>query len=70
MDSKTLDNNFKHHPPSSILIANAHGAVRKELRSMATELTDLCPESPELNMALTKLEEAMFWANAAIARYQ
>ena len=31
-------------------------------------LVDECPDSRELSVALTKLEEAVMWANAAIAR--
>lgn len=42
------------------------------LRSMAKALAELvydsCPPSRERSIALTKLEEAVMWANAAIAR--
>lgn len=36
--------------------------------SEAVWLLGICPDSRELSTALTKLEEAVFWANAAIAR--
>ncbi len=43
-----------------------------ELRAQARELAELmlesCPPSRERSLAMTKLEEAVFWANAAIAR--
>lgn len=42
------------------------------LRAAAKQLSDLfdcnCPPSRELSLAQTKLEEAIMWANAAIAR--
>jgi len=34
----------------------------------AQELCRFCPDSRERSLALTKLEEAVSWANAAIAR--
>lgn len=37
-------------------------------RALATTYAKSCPASLELDMALTKLEESMMWANAAIAR--
>jgi hypothetical protein len=35
---------------------------------LSRQLQYLCPGSRELSLAITKLEEAVFWANAAIAR--
>jgi hypothetical protein len=43
-------------------------ANRELLANAASFLTHNCPPSRELSLALTKLEEVMFWANAAIAR--
>jgi len=44
----------------------------QEIRAKAKDLAHLidghCPPSRELSLALTKLEEAVMWANAAIAR--
>lgn len=31
-------------------------------------MDNLCPDSRELSLAITKLEEAIMWANASIAR--
>ena len=63
--------NFMHHPPDQGEADDRHqlhNAVREILRVAADELVDYCSEGRELSLALTKLEEAMMWANAAIAR--
>jgi len=35
---------------------------------LAKNIINYCPDSRERSLALTKLEECMFWANASIAR--
>lgn len=47
-----------------------HGSVRQILGDAAQDLDARLPDGREKALALTKLEEAMFWANAAIARNQ
>lgn len=42
--------------------------IRNSARIYAEELVLNCPPSRELSLALTHLEEVVFWANAAIAR--
>jgi hypothetical protein len=46
----------------------------EEIRKMALDysfyLLDNCPDSRELSLAITKLEECVFWASAAIARHE
>lgn len=37
-------------------------------KDLAVHFLNECPISRELSLALTKLEEAVFWANAAVAR--
>lgn len=61
-------NNFEHHPPCNDLEIAQHETVREVCRGVAKALIDICPESRELSLALTNLEQAMFWANAALAR--
>ena len=42
--------------------------IREEVLSLA-DITDIyCPDSREKSLALTKLQEFMFWANACIAK--
>ena len=62
-----IANDFKYHAPDSVKIAK-HEAVRTSGFELATTLVSQCPESRELSLALASLEEAVFWANAAIAR--
>lgn len=43
-------------------------AIREFSYDFALIVTNLCPEGREKALALTKIEEAMMWANAAISR--
>ena len=63
-----LEWRFNYHPPKNESIVEDHQAIRQLLFEAAEALRSICPESRELSLAYTKLEEAMFWANAAIAR--
>lgn len=62
-----IEKNFTHHAPKGDQISRY-----SEIRFLAKTLAELfemnCPESRELSLAMTKLEEAVMWANAAIAR--
>lgn len=69
MDSNDLDNRFKYHPPKDAETQYAHEQVRDNCLALAVNVIDrFCPESREKSLAITKLEEVMMWANAAIAR--
>ena len=59
--------NFAHHPPSAESMST-HQTVNDELLATANRIVDLTPAGREQSVALTKLEEVMFWANAAMAR--
>jgi hypothetical protein len=69
MDQAKLRKRFKHHPPGE-RAAIAHGLVRNDFTDLAVSLNDLLPESREKSLVFTALEEALMWANAAIARNQ
>lgn len=64
---QTIENNFKYHKPSSEQ-ALRYVRIQDQGKSMALEIVDKCPPSRERLVALTKIEEAVMWANAAIAR--
>ena len=71
VDSKmnSIDNNFRYHKPGEE-IERKHERVREMYRAVAHEMNQLLPSGREARVVQTKLEEAMFWANAAIARNQ
>lgn len=62
-----IENNFNYHAPNEAKKI-VHETVRAETKELAYTFLRYCPSSHELNFAFTKLEEAMMWANAAIAR--
>ncbi len=44
--------------------------IRDMCRSLAFGINDFCPNGREKSLAITNLEQVMFWANAGIAREQ
>lgn len=66
-DLKRNENNFTYHPPLPGQ-QERYIAIRNGAKDFATLLLTLCPPSRERSVAITELETACFWANAAIAR--
>lgn len=62
-----LENRFTYHPPKDDQ-PQRYNELRMLARTMATAVITRTPPGREQALALTKLEEACFWANAAIAR--
>lgn len=62
-----LDRNFDHHRPDEGRAAR-HESARNQAKALASAIVALTRPGREQSLALTKVEEAMFWANAAIAR--
>lgn len=60
-------NRFTYHPPKGDQAAR-YNHLRAVARSLALDIASTCPPSRERSIALTKLEEAVMWANASIAR--
>lgn len=67
MTEAELVNRFNYHKPDEKKV-QGHDAVRASLLWVANMLNETVPEGREKSLAMTKLEEAMFWANAGIAR--
>ena len=59
---------FTHHTPATEQIADIHNAIRVNFKEFARQLLPL-PEGREKALAYTALEEASFWAHAAVARH-
>jgi hypothetical protein len=65
--TEELENRFTYHPPKPGQ-AEAYQELRDKARELAELFAQACPESREQALAHTNLEQAVFWANAAIAR--
>jgi len=68
MKAEELKHRFQFHPADSDNTKAAHQDVREVLLTAAEHVEEVVPEGREQSLAITKLEEAMFWANAGIAR--
>lgn len=62
-----LENNFTYHAPKPGQ-PEKYQQLRDKAKELAYLITELTPKSREQSVALTELETAIFWANAAIAR--
>lgn len=62
-----IDHDFTYHAPDGEK-AQKHEGLRAAAKSFALVIADFCPEGRERSVALTKIEEAVMWANAALAR--
>jgi len=62
-----LERVFSFHPPKAGQ-GERYVKIRELARDYAVELISMCPDSIELEYAMTKLQECVMFANAAIAR--
>lgn len=61
-----VENLFKFHPATPET-GPLHNQVRAQLKVTAQMLTSITPKCAEQTLAVRKLQEAMFYFNAAIA---
>lgn len=61
-----LNKRFDYHAPGKKTAL--HEYFRAEFKDMAVAVVTGVPDGREKSLVLTHLEEALFWANAAIAR--
>ncbi len=64
---KRLESDFTYHPPKEGQMER-YQEIRKQAHDFACEIVKMTPQSREQSLALTNLEQAVFWANASIAR--
>lgn len=68
MTPEDIENRFAFHPATNDEKRDAHTSVRQNCRRLADFLNENLPEGREKSLAITKLEESMYWGNAALAR--
>ena len=62
-----IENAFMYHPPKDGQVER-YQKIRDKAKELATLIADETPTSREQAVAITNLEQAVMWANAAIAR--
>lgn len=62
-----IENRFTYHAPKEGQPAK-YEAIRNKAKELAYLIDELTPTSREQSLSMTKLDEVVFWANAAIAR--
>ncbi len=62
-----MNNNFVYHPPKEGQ-QERYVSLRDKARELGIHIEENTPPSREQSLAMTHLEDAIFWANAAIAR--
>lgn len=64
-----LENRFTYHAPKDAIQVEKYARIRDIAKNYAYTIKEMTPASREQSLALTHLEECVFWANAAMARH-
>lgn len=67
MSATEIVRRFTYHPPTAEQ-AHTMSALRLAIAEAARAVSETCPDCRETSLAVTKLEEAAYWAIAALAR--
>ena len=67
MTKDQIENNFKYHAPKEGQ-QEKYQELREKGKGLVCLIEAFCPDSREKALAITKIEEAIMWANASIAR--
>lgn len=65
--NQQIENNFSYHSPKEGQ-PETYENIRNKAKELAYMIDALCPNSREKSLAMTNLEQAVFWTNAGIAR--
>ena len=68
MQQEDIINRFTYHPPKPEQIED-YSDIRAFAMNFARFINNRTPVSREQSLSITALEECVFWANAAIARW-
>lgn len=66
-ERQMIENDFKTHVPHGDQLER-YAKIRDKAKGFALFIAESCPKSKEKTLAIAKLDEAVMWANAAIAR--
>ena len=69
MTQNDLSRIFTYHAPLPSQPPR-YTALRDEARRLAILINEYCPESREKSLAITAVQQAIAWANAAIAIHE
>jgi hypothetical protein len=64
---KHIERAFNYHKPKEERVIDFN-TIRATAKDLAFLIDDVCPVCREQSLAITKLEECVMWAIAAIAR--
>ena len=68
-ENPVIENNFNNHAPCYPGQTDKYELIRAKAKELAYLIEDICPKSREASLAMTNLEQVVFWANASVARY-
>ncbi len=67
MTNQEIEKRFGYHTPTDDQ-SERYERIRFKAKVLAAYIGEYCPESREKSLSLTKIEEAVMWAVASIAR--
>jgi hypothetical protein len=67
IEQDDINNRFTYHPPSDTK-ATKHVMIRESGKTLTEIINEMVPDGREKSLAITKIEEAIMWANAGLAR--
>lgn len=62
-----INNRFTFHPATPNTAA-IYEAMREKAKELAAWMDENAPDSRELSLAITNLDQSVMWFNAAVAR--
>lgn len=65
-DLANIEGAFTFHPVKGDQ-AERYPAIRAKAKELALLMSQLCPSSRELSLAITAVQDSVMWANASIA---
>ena len=65
--NERIENSFTYHAPKEGQ-PEKYELLRSKAKELAYLIDELCPNSREKSLAMTRLEESSMWANASVAR--